>query len=219
MLKQFQENIKDRKQLLYGVILGVLLLGVCVFLIMNDAKVKEKALKIERKEGIIKEAGELELTNSIPNTLKNLGLSGMNITGFKVNDNSISTKGIDTPQLYLNSTLEKVVSEWGSGGDVLKQNIFINNKLTLEQLINFLIIIQIDYDKITWNSTDYDLNKYAQDNPLKLICWYSNNSKNELNCPNIFMDDKFMKRINYKDIGLLGGMQLPTKMGVILLLS
>ncbi len=66
--------------------------------------------------------------------------------------------------------------------------------------VSFSQKIKIDYDKIRWNGTEYELTS----TPVYLIPWIDNETE-ELIVPNIFIDNVYNKRVNYKDVAEVGG--------------
>lgn len=145
MLTQLKENIKDRKQLFYGVVIGVLLLGVCVFLIANDGKVKEIVFGSEGKEGIVSASGEIKTVFGSGNT------DGKTYYVNKTRENNQTYYKLEMPNITI-KTLTHTTCYWGK--DPLRhciQNINItgtkavlsvndfNNEFKTEQFKSFKV--------------------------------------------------------------------------------
>jgi hypothetical protein len=139
-------------------------------------------------------------------TLKNLGYSGMEIVNYKVNDLLFSEKTYSSADFNFNSILTKTSTN-KYAPEIFSQEIYIKNKLDKEIGINMSILINIDYDKIRWNGTEYNLKDYTIDKPLKLDSW-TDSETGDLFAPNIFFDEIYNKRINYKDVAEQGGYAL-----------
>jgi hypothetical protein len=139
-------------------------------------------------------------------SLKNLGYSGMEIVNYKVNDLSFSEKTYSFADFNFNSIITKTSTN-RYAPELVNQEIYVDNKLDKEIGINISILINIDYDKIRWNGTEYNLKDYTIDKPLKLDSWIDSKTGNLL-APSIFFDEIYNKRINYKDVAEQGGYAL-----------
>ncbi len=144
------------------------------------------------------------------NILKNLGISGMEINEIKIESQEYSEIKIEP-----NDKIEIGGFEVKFDELVIFEEKTIQNKKQIKQLIDLRILdnvtflnpinfsqkVIIDYNEIRWNGTRYILNS----KPVRLTSW---NDSNGLIVPNIFFDDIYHKRINYKDIALKGGYAL-----------
>lgn len=138
--------------------------------------------------------------SNINKQLENSGIAGMEIINFEVDGVKITEKDltiiIDSQTKH---NLRNVFIEKRSG--VIEQDIYLENKGNSDKSYQLVTHIEIDYDEIRWNGTRYKLNS----TPLTLGSWSSNG---KLIAPNIFMDDKYHKKINYRDLAQKGGYAL-----------
>jgi len=136
-------------------------------------------------------------------SLKDLGYSGMKIVNYQVNDLSFNEKTYSSADFNFNSIIAKISTNRYDPIS-FSQEIYIENKLDKEIDINMSVLININYDKIIWNGTEYNLKDYTINKPLKLDSWIDSETGN-LFAPNIFFDEIYNKRINYKDVAEQGG--------------
>ncbi len=71
-------------------------------------------------------------------------------------------------------------------------------------LVSFSQKIKIDYPGVRWNGQEYFLDDYPITDPAIFDSW-NDTETGRLRVPNIFMDDEYNKRINYKDVAEVGG--------------
>lgn len=149
--------------------------------------------------GITNGIEERQKNNLISEKLVEAGISGMRIVNFSINDVESKTITKEVSEFKLETVYTKDKNS-------IKQNIFLTNNLGLNKYFNISNLIEIDYNEIIWNGTRYYLINYTKDKPLILSSW--KNEYGKLIVPNIFFDDVFNKRINYKDIAEQGGYAL-----------
>lgn len=190
--------MKTKFQIMIIVGIFVLIGGI----IMLNQTTQIFGLNPNIKEGVVSASGELSASN-----LRDLGYSGMEIVSYKVNNNVFAEKDYSTVSYDFNSTISKSPTQKYTNGLSVSQEIYINNKLETKQSFNMSILIQIDYDKITWNGTVFYLKDYPIEKPLKLESW-ADEETGKLIVPNIFFDDIYNKRISYKDVAEQGGYAL-----------
>jgi hypothetical protein len=124
--------------------------------------------------------------------LKEMKVDGITIEKFSINNEQI-TKLQDEKATYEINNIFKT----NENGDV-KHEIYLTNKDSKDVLYNYSALIKIDYPEVRWNGTRYVLDS----KPVKFGSYYKDG---KLIVPNIFMDDKFNKRISYRDIAEKGG--------------
>lgn len=123
--------------------------------------------------------------------------------------------GIELKEMSLENTAEKnkenisknfeIRSEFTNVQNGIQEDIYVKNKGQAGKY-NFSKLIEIDYDTIRWGGKRYNL-----DNGTYRFVGMVNAETGEYNIPNIFFDDKFHKRINYRDVADVGGYALAYK--------
>lgn len=117
------------------------------------------------------------------------GYSGMKISSFILNEQEVKSFNYNVSEFGIKNNF--IVNKNGN----IKQEIYIKNKLAKDNLYNFSTIIEISYDEIRWGGIRYKLTE----EPIVLKYFYDNLTGEKV-YPNIFFDDVFHKRINYRDI-------------------
>ncbi|MCX6746654.1 MAG: SBBP repeat-containing protein [Candidatus Pacearchaeota archaeon] len=144
--------------------------------------------------------------------LESEGYSGFEIMSYKVNGINFSENDYSSSQFDFNSTIIETPTQKYTGGISVNQEVYINNKLLIKQSFNVSILTQIDYDKITWNGTEYNLADYTQEKPMVFSSWNKTlpdgKVTDKIVAPNIFFDDLYNKKIDYKDVAEQGGYAL-----------
>ena len=109
------------------------------------------------------------LSNSLSttNSVSSKGFSGFEILGYKVNEENFSedTKNLTTKNLEFTASVSQKIYK---NVIYLQQDLSVKNTKEIAQTVNTSILVQINYDFITWNGTTYDLTKYNSKSPLIL---------------------------------------------------
>lgn len=127
--------------------------------------------------------------------LREFGIDGMRIISFKLNSKDIKAKDYEAEMF-------KFSNEFKRKRGHVKQALNLLDKRLVNSLYNFSILVEVEYDEIRWNGTRYKLNK----TPIKMQGFYD--EFGNFVTPNIFMDNRYHKRINFRDIAEKGGYAL-----------
>lgn len=114
---------------------------------------------------------------------------------FSFDKETSETLKIIEPELSIKNIFEKK-------GQNTKQSIYIINNGSQDKLLNVSTLIEINYSEITWAGNKYQITEIP-----KKFTSVKNKNGDEI-YPNIFFDNIFNKRINYKDFGEKGGYAL-----------
>ena len=185
-----------KKKLFIPIILAVMLIGT--FFIVNGLQnTKEGKSFFNLDSTFVESLKSFATINEekriSDNTLKEMGVEGMRITEFYVDETKITKLDYEENEFKLENDFIKLRKG-------VEQDIYLRNNKLSDEVFAFSTVIEIDYSEIRWNGTRYILTE----TPIKLTSWIDKESGN-LVVPNIFMDDKFHKRINYKDLAEKGG--------------
>ena len=183
------------------IILIVFGIALIAGVIMVNQKLSLINLFPKSQKGIVSAQGEVGKGD-----LGSYGYSGFGIISYKVNDVSFTNKDYSSANFDFSSTIARAERQKYTVGDFVNQEIYINNKLETKQSFNMSILVQINYDRITWNGTEYNLKDYAKERPLILSSWLDKEFNKKI-IPNIFFGEE-NKRINYQDIVEQGGYAL-----------
>jgi len=140
-------------------------------------------------------------------TDNSLKIDGISVSDIKVNEKNITS-------LDYHSSNFNVRNVFLSKGDSIKQEIYIKNNEEKEGLYNFSTITEIGYSEVRWNGERYTLTK----TPIKFEYTIDDLTEQKV-YPNIFFDDVFNKRINYRDIGEKGGYALAYELSQVLIVK
>ena len=140
--------------------------------------------------------------------LGDFGYSGMEISEIKI-ESKIEGEDvkllIEPGEIYYNIGAKEIkFEEVASFSQERSNNIkYIKQLINLSSFsdigftgdVSFEQKIKIDYNEVRWNGTRYELTS----DKIKFTSWIDNET-GKLIVPNIFMDDEYNKRINYRDI-------------------
>jgi len=125
------------------------------------------------------------------NPLDEFGINGMKLKSFSINGFKLENSFFLGPGSKITNTFSET---FFVGNQIVNQHFYIKNNFLLTKQINISLKIEINYPEIRWGGDLYKLNSTK----LNLKCYKSTGQKT---CPNIFMDEKYDKRINYDEVG------------------
>ncbi|KKM80861.1 hypothetical protein LCGC14_1335560, partial [marine sediment metagenome] len=150
-----------------------------------------------------------DLTSGTTGILEGFGIAGIEVSEIKIESTSHGEIKIEPGKVEVVGSTEldydKInifESKTNLNHDSIKQLINLSDlsEVGFSGTLTFTQTILIDYNKVRWNGTEYLLTT----TPVIFGSW-NDTETGDLIVPNIFMDDKYNKRINYKDIAEKGG--------------